>query len=47
MGNPVLTDATTQELEAALAVRRERSQRERHEREQKKPRLTGLPGFGT
>ena len=54
---PLLSHASTQELEAALAVRREKSQvsRDREEREkereQKKPRLLGavapmLPEFG-
>ena len=45
-----LPNASTQELEAALQVRREMSQRrersERGESEPKKARLPGLPGFG-
>ena len=56
-GEPLLSNASTQELEAALAIRREKSQvsRDREEREkerdQKKPRLLGavapkLPEFG-
>ena len=50
----MLSSASTQELEEALAARRVKSQaaREKNEREQKKPRLQGglepgLPGFGT
>ena len=51
---PLLSSASAQELEAALAARRAKSQsaREHTERDQKKPRLlggseSGLPGFGT
>ena len=51
---PLLSSASTQELEAALAARRAKSQsaREQTERDQKKPRLlsgseSGLLGFGT
>ena len=51
---PLLSSASTQEFEEALAARRVKSQaaREKNEREQKKPRLQGrlepgLPGFGT
>ena len=51
---PLLSSASTQELEAALAARRAKSQsvREHAERDQKKPRLLGenesrLPEFGT
>ena len=51
---PLLSSASTQELEEALAARRIKSQaaKEKNEREQKKPRLLsgpepGLPGFGT
>ena len=51
---PLLSSASTQELEEALAARRIKSQaaKEKSEREQKKPRLLsgpepGLPGFGT
>ena len=42
VGGLMHSNASTQELEAALALRKERSQREREEREQKKPRLTSL-----
>ena len=46
VGGLMLSNASTQELEAALALRKERSQRQRDQPEQKKPRLTSLPGFG-
>ena len=43
-----LADASTQELEAALLLRRERSKSQAvvGESDLKKPRMSGLPGFG-